>query len=100
MDNQPIDLSTVMGEKPQRDASLGLATRESLSGPGRRVVFGSESTNPSSQRQLAPMMVEMLGTVVVDVEDAHHRLEVWVPAGREVHREAQVCVGLGGEVAL
>src|SRR5215213_6462109 len=52
------------------------------------------------KRQLAPMMIEVLGAVVVHVVDAHRMPKVRIPRGWKVHRQRESRLGLNRELAL
>ena len=71
--------SRTQSDRLGKSLRLNLTVRdgESMIGTGRHV---------SSNGELTPMMLEVLGAEVVDVQDAHGRREVGVPRGREAHR--------------
>jgi hypothetical protein len=52
------------------------------------------------ERELRSVKVEVLGRIVVDVEQAHRVLEEGVPTGREVHCPAQGRLCLGVQVPV
>ena len=47
--------------------------------------------------ELTPVVIEVLGPEVVDVQHAHCWCEVGVPAGRHVHAQCQVARRLGSK---
>jgi hypothetical protein len=51
-------------------------------------------------RELTPVELEVLGAIVIDVEQAHRVGEVGVPADREVHATGQCIVGLPLQVPM
>jgi hypothetical protein len=60
--------------------------------PQRAVIFRASArkvTEGTARRELAAVVVVVLGRIVVDVGDGHDVLEVGIPPDREVHRERQ-----------
>jgi hypothetical protein len=46
------------------------------------------------------VMIEVLGAVVVDIEDAHCVVKVGVPRGWKVHGQREAVVGFSSKLAL
>jgi len=68
--------------------------------PSRGAPTDRRSPPSRIQRQLCPVVVEVLGAVVVHLEQAHVVSKVWIPVGRECHPASECVIGLQVEFAV